>query len=226
MTLTVNVISDIICPWCYIGKRRLEKAIEHLGDASVVKVDWHPFQLNPLLPIEGINRREYRSNKFGSWERSLALDAQVTAAGAEVGIDFSFAKIKITPNTFAAHRLVWQAGLEGVQEAVVEAIFHSYFVEARDISDYQTLLEVVAGGGLNRDRAANLLASNEGIDALQLAEQTARQAGVRSVPFSVVNDEISFSGAEHSDVFLSAFEQLISNEHDSCEIKSDGKKTC
>src|ERR1700732_3554952 len=133
MTLTVDVISDVICPWCYIGKRRLEEAVAAFGREQV-RVRWHPFQLNPRMPKEGVNRREYRTAKFGSWERSLALDAQVAAAGRAEGIPFAHEKIERTPNTLDAHRLIWLAEKEGVQNAVVEALFRAYFTEGRDIS--------------------------------------------------------------------------------------------
>src|SRR4029077_10183314 len=118
-TIAVDVISDVICPWCFIGKRRLEKAIAaHDGQ---VKVRWLPFQLNPTMPKVGISRRDYRTKKFGSWERSQELDTQVAAAGAAEGIHFSFDRIERTPNTLDAHRLIWLADWENVQGAVVEA---------------------------------------------------------------------------------------------------------
>lgn len=132
MNLAVDVISDVVCPWCYVGKRRLEKAIAALD--RQVKVRWLPFQLNPTMPKEGISRREYRTRKFGSWERSLELDAQVAAAGKAEGIHFAFERIERTPNTLDAHRLIWLADQQGVQDAVVEALFRAYFTEGRDIS--------------------------------------------------------------------------------------------
>src|ERR1043165_1336635 len=132
MNLTVDVISDVICPWCWIGKRRLEKPIAAYD--RQVKVHWLPFQLNPTMPKEGISRREYRTRKFGSWERSLELDAQVAAFGKAEGIDFAFDTMERTPNTLDAHRLIWLADKEGNQDAVVEALFRAYFTEGRDIS--------------------------------------------------------------------------------------------
>src|SRR5262245_56461429 len=117
MHLAVDVISDVICPWCYIGKRRLEKAVAALDGSHEVRVRWLPFQLNPAMPKEGISRREYRSRKFGSWERSLELDARVAAVGEAEGIPFAFDRIERTPNTLDAHRLVGLADKQGVQEA-------------------------------------------------------------------------------------------------------------
>src|SRR5262245_61026807 len=133
MALLVDVISDVICPWCYIGKRRLEKAVAAVD--GPVKVRWLPFQLNPAMPKEGVSRREYRTRKFGSWERSLELDARVVAVGEAEGIRFAFDRIERTPNTLDAHRLIGLAEKQGVQGAVVEALFRAYFTEGRDISN-------------------------------------------------------------------------------------------
>lgn len=117
--LTVDVISDVICPWCFIGKRRLEKALK----GQPCSVRWHPFQLNPEMPREGIERKSYRIRKFGSWERSQELDARVAAAGRGEGIAFDFNRMARTPNTLDAHRIIWLAGERGVQDAAVEALF-------------------------------------------------------------------------------------------------------
>ncbi len=171
MTLTVDVISDVICPWCFIGKRRLEKAIQFLNGQHEVRVRWHPFQLNPHMSKEGISRMDYRTAKFGSWEKSLALDAQMTEAGASEGIAFALDRIERTPNTVDAHRLIWLAGNQGVQEAVVEALFRAYFCEGRNIGDRDTLLDVVAAAGLSWGRAQELLDGGEGLDAIRAAEE-------------------------------------------------------
>src|SRR3954467_3642627 len=158
--LTVDVISDVICPWCFIGKRRLEKAVAAHGGPG--RVRWLPFQLKPQMPKEGGSRREYRTRKFGSWERSLQLDAQVAAAGAGEGIHFAFDRIERTPNTLNAHRIIRLADTEGVQDAVVEALFRAYFTGGRDIGARQTLLDVVAEAGLDRGKAEGLLTSGGG----------------------------------------------------------------
>src|SRR3984893_13950706 len=178
MTLTVNVISDVICPWCYIGKRRLEKAVAAFAGRDQVRVRWHPFQLNPHMPGEGMERKAYRTAKFGSWERSLALDARVAEAGRAEGIPFDYAKVMRTPNTLDAHRLIGLADREGVQDAVVEAVFRAYFVEGRDISQSTILLDVVAEAGLDRKGAETFLNSDEGLAAIRAAEDQARRSGV------------------------------------------------
>jgi len=210
MNLSVEVISDVICPWCYIGKRRLEKAIAAHG--GPVKVRWLPFQLNPTMPKEGISRREYRTKKFGSMERSQELDARVIAVGKEEGIDFAFDRIERTPNTLEAHRLIWLADKECVQDAVVEALFVAYFTDGRDISNRQTLLDVVAEAGLDRKRAEAVLDGDEGMDAVKDAGDEARRLRVDSVPFFVVNGKITLSGAQQPDTFLEAFRQACGSD--------------
>jgi predicted DsbA family dithiol-disulfide isomerase len=207
MSLSVQVISDVICPWCYIGKRRLEKAVAAHG--GPVRVRWLPFQLNPQMPQGGISRREYRTRKFGSWERSLQLDAQVAAAGAGEGIHFAFDRMERTPNTHDAHRLIWLADTGGVQDAVVEALFRAYFTEGRDISARQTLLDVVAEAGLDREKAEGVLTSGGGQEAIREAEELARRVRVAGVPFFVINGRVTLSGAQPPEAFLAAFKQAI-----------------
>jgi predicted DsbA family dithiol-disulfide isomerase len=202
MNCTVEVISDVICPWCWIGKRRLEKAVAAFG--RQVNVRWLPFQLNPTMPKDGISRREYRTRKFGSWERSLELDAHVAAAGKTEGIDFAFDRIERTPNTLDAHRLIWLAEKEGVQDRVVEALFRAYFTEGRDISKRPTLLDVVADAGLDRRQAEALLESSERLEAVREADELGRRFRVDGVPFFIVNGETTLSGAQPPDAFLEA----------------------
>jgi predicted DsbA family dithiol-disulfide isomerase len=209
LTLTVDVISDVICPWCYIGKRRLEMATAHGGQ---VKVRWLPFQLNPTMPKEGISRREYRIKKFGSWERSQELDAKVAAVGREEGIHFAFDRIERTPNTLDAHRLIWLAEKQGVQDAVVEALFRAYFTDGRDISSRPTLLDVVAEAGLDRQRAESVQNSDEGMEALREAEGLSRRHRVDGVPFFIVNGKITLGGAQSPEVFLAAFAQVVNSK--------------
>jgi predicted DsbA family dithiol-disulfide isomerase len=207
MTHKVDVFSDVICPWCYIGKRRLEKAIATLDRQHKVHVRWLPFQLNPKMPNEGTNRREYRIKKFGSWARSQELDAKLVAVGEGEGIHFAFERIERTPNTLDAHRLIWLADKEGVQDAVVEALFRAYFTEGRDISNHQTLIDVVAEASLERGRAEDVLSGNEGMNAITEANELARQIGVEGVPFFIVNGKLMLSGAQQPDAFLEAFER-------------------
>ncbi len=207
MNLAVDVISDVICPWCYIGKRRLDKAIAECQQE--IRVRWLPFQLNPTMPKEGISRKEYRTRKFGSWERSLELDAKLVAVGETEGILFAFDRIERTPNTVDAHRLIWLADHQGRQDAVVDALFRAYFTEGRDITSRQTLIDLVAEAGLERKLAEAMLNGEEGIDAIRETEELSRRRRVTGVPFFIVNNEISLSGAQQPEVFLDAFRKAL-----------------
>jgi predicted DsbA family dithiol-disulfide isomerase len=211
MVLHVDVISDVICPWCFIGKRRLERAVAALDRQHEVRVRWLSFQLNPRMPKEGISRREYRTRKFGSWERSLELDAKVVAVGKEEGIHFAFDRIERTPNTLDAHRLIWLADKEGVQNAVVEALFRAYFTDGRDISNRQAIIDVVAEAGLDRARAECVLNGDDGLAAMKEAEELSRRFRVEGVPFFIVNNKITLSGAQPPDAFLEAFRQALAS---------------
>ena len=173
---------------------------------------WLPFQLNPTMPKEGVDRKEYRIRKFGSWERSLELDAKVVAAGETEGIHFAFDRIERTPNTVDAHRLVWLAEQQGYQDAVVEALFRAYFTEGRDISNGETLIDVVAEVGLERRLAEAMLQGDQGLNAIKEAEELSRRHRVNGVPCFIINNEITLSGAQQPDVFLDAFKAAVGSE--------------
>ena len=212
MTLPIDIISDVICPWCFIGKRRLEKAIAAPDRQHEVRVRWLPFQLNPTMPNEGISRRDYRIKKFGSWERSQELDAKVVAVGEEEGIHFAFDRIERTPNTLDAHRLIWLADKDGVQDAVMEALFLAYFTDGRDISNRQTLIDVVADAGLDRHQAEEVLNRGEEMEAIKEAGELSRQFRVDGVPFFIISGKVTLSGAQQPDAFLDAFTQVIATK--------------
>jgi len=204
MEVSVDVISDVICPWCYIGKRRLEKAV--VAADVQVSVRWHPFQLNPTMPKEGISRKEYRTRKFGSWERSMELDAKVVAVGESEGIHFTFDKIFRTPNTVDAHRLIWIADQHGFQDAVVEALFRTYFTEGQDVGNRETLVDVGAETGLDRQVVETMLGCEEGMGAIAKAREITQQYGVNGVPFFIINQKITLSGAQDSETIVEAFQ--------------------
>lgn len=210
MAQSIDIFSDVICPWCFIGKRRLERALAALGPAQNLQVHWRPFQLNPLMPKEGISRKQYRIAKFGSWEHSLELDAKVIAVGKEEGIEFNFERIERTPNTVEAHRLIWLAGEHGNQDAVVEHLFLAYFTEGKDIGCRQVLIDIAAEAGLDRNRAETALNSSEGLDAIAEAGAQARRNRVEGVPFFVINGKITLAGAQPPATILAALQQADS----------------
>lgn len=194
-TLDIEVISDAICPWCWVAKRRLGRALEALAPAIVASVTWRPFELNPDMPKAGLDRRAYRSAKFGSWQRSQALDAQVTAAGRPDGLIFNHDKMERTPNTFDAHRLIRLAGQEGKQDAVVEGLFTAYFHEGRDVGEPAILADIGVAAGLDRARILAMLASDEGRDEVRSELERAGSLHVSGVPTVLVNGIPIFSGA-------------------------------
>jgi predicted DsbA family dithiol-disulfide isomerase len=219
--LKIKVISDTICPWCYVGKRRLERAIALLGNLPI-EVEWKPFQLNPTMPREGMNRREYRTRKFGSWAHSRALDAQVRAAGAEVGIVFEHDMIVRTPNTLTSHQLIWLAGLHGRQDAVVEAIFSEYFCKGRDICETAVLLELGLSAGLMRDELQRCLNNAETREAVLREERKVRGSAVRGVPTFVVNGLPLASGAQPEAALASAFRTAVAvGSGSACGLEGD-----
>ena len=182
----------------------MEEALRKLPPNTVVSPSWHPFQLNPDLPREGLDRKIYRSKKFGSWERSQAMDAQVAVAGKDVGIEFRYDLQTHTPNTFDSHRLVWLAGVSGVQDVVVEALFHAYFCEGANFSDRKKLIGIGVSAGMDASCLERSFASHESASAVREEEQQARRLGISGVPFYLINKAGSFSGAQPAETFLDA----------------------
>jgi predicted DsbA family dithiol-disulfide isomerase len=207
MKLIIEVFSDVICPWCYIGKRRLEKARERLGARHDVEILWRPFELNPGMPAEGIDRRAYRIAKFGSWERSLELEARVAAVGAENGIVLAFDRISRTPNTFQAHRLIGHSRAAGCQQSLVEALFRGYFLEGRDIGDLRVLAGVATEAGLDQTEIEGFLASDQVADEIRQQEARARRLGIDAVPHFLIDGKVALSGAQEPEIIVKAVEQ-------------------
>jgi len=180
----VEVASDVVCPWCYIGKRRLEKALSLLDGELHAEIRWLPFQLNPDMPKEGMPRAEYRKAKFGSLERSRQLDARVIAEGRSEGIEFAFERIERTPNTAEAHKLI---ALAENQNAVVDALFRAYFEEAKDVGDPKVLADIAAQCGVQGwpDKARDVSA----------LEEQVRGLGISAVPTFIFERKSGVSGA-------------------------------
>ncbi|MEQ8424357.1 MAG: DsbA family oxidoreductase [Cyclobacteriaceae bacterium] len=206
--IKVDVVSDVVCPWCYIGKRRLEKAISELKDEFDFEVNYLPFELNPNMPKEGKNQEEYLTIKFGGPERYKQLTDNVTNIAEEEGLRFDYNKQQISPNTRDAHRLIWLASQEGVQHAVKEALLKAYFEQGVDLTKKENLLELVTAAGLDRDTAATMLDSEDGLVEVEYLESLSRERGVSGVPFYIVNDKYGISGAQPSSSFVSAFRDI------------------
>ncbi len=195
----IDIVSDAICPWCYIGKRQLERALTRLEDAAEFSVRWNPFQLNPDMPKEGVDRAAYRAAKFGSAERAAELDEKVAEAALTVGLAFRPDLMARTPNTLDAHRLIWFAGRrgasDGVQDAAMEAVFAAYFTQGRDIGQAEVLAECGAEAGLDRAEVLAFLGSELAAAEMLAADRAAREAGVNGVPSFFLDGYGLLSGA-------------------------------
>jgi len=203
--LRIDIVSDAICPWCYIGKRQLERALATLEEEGLrFSVHWNPFQLNPDMPKEGRDRMAYRAQKFGSAEKARALDERVGNAAAGVGLQFRQDLMLRTPNTLDAHRLIWFAGREDRQDAVMEAVFKAYFTQGRDIGDRDVLADCAAEGGLDRTTVADFLAGDMAANEMLAADRAAREAGVNGVPSFFLDGYGLFSGAMPAETMAEA----------------------
>lgn len=201
----LDVYSDVICPWCYIGKRHMEAALRHLeGEGLRFEVGWRPFQLNPDMPAGGLPRDEYRRAKFGSLERSRQLDAQVAEAARSAGVEIRHDLMRRTPNTTDAHRLIRWAGEQGRQNTLVDLLFQAYFTEGRDIGDPAELAAIASEAGLDGQQAADFLASDSGRAEIAAEDDGVRRAGLTGVPTFLLDRHVLFSGAVPPDVFAEA----------------------
>jgi predicted DsbA family dithiol-disulfide isomerase len=201
VALTIEVVSDVICPWCYIGKRRLEKAVTALTGEVSTEIRWLPFQLNPTMPLEGMPRAEYRARKFGSVERSRELDARVAKEGMSEGIAFAFDAIQRTPNTVAAHALVGLAQQQGLAGAVVDALFRGYFVEAKDIGDAEVLADVA-----ERCQVSGW-PRQEAMTEVVALDQQIRGMGISAVPTFILARKFAVSGAHPPETLVEAIRE-------------------
>ena len=209
MAIRVDVISDVVCPWCFIGKRKLERALRlyagRCPEAPAPVVAWHPFQLNPELPPGGIDRDEYLRRKFGG--RADEIYARVAAAGAAVDIAFAFGRLVRQPNTLAAHSLIALAADAGRQDPVVEALFSAYFIDGRDLTSEEALSEVVIGAGLDPGAVAGCLASENARERMRSEDLQSRELGVEGVPFFIFNRRYAVSGAQDPEVLFGALQK-------------------
>ncbi len=219
--MNIDIVSDVVCPWCYVGKRQIETALaqyakESPGAAAPV-VNWRPFQLNPQLPPEGMSRQDYVIQKFGA-ARSKDVYERVTGVGLQHDIQFAFDKIVRQPNTVAAHSLIALAAedgatIEGLQSKVKEALLHAYFIDGADLTNDATLVAIAAGAGVDRARAAQCLADPASRRAVEAEDQRWRNMGVEGVPFFVFNGLLAVSGAQGSAALLGALRQAERTLH-------------
>lgn len=206
-TMKIDIISDTVCPWCYIGKRKLEKALSHRPDLDV-EITWHPFQLHPDMPKEGADRKEFIAKKFGSEEKARQLYKNVQDAGSLVDLPFEFGKVKRSPNTLKSHRLIKWAETAGKQDAVVEVLFRRFFMDGEDLGDNQVLIDAAEEAGMDIAIVTDLLNSDADEEAVQGEDEHARQMGISGVPFFIIDNKYALSGAQDPAAFLQVFEQI------------------
>jgi len=213
--VTIDIVSDVVCPWCYIGKRHVEAAIAQYQTAhpgSEVTLRWHPFQLNPDLPLEGSDRRSYLEAKFGGPERAKEIYARVSAAGRNAGLALNFEGIQKQPNTLAAHALIAyaQSAEDGQHaDAIVERLFKAYFVDGQFIGDIDVLVGIATECGLDADATRAVLAERATLDQVAGMDANVRRQGISGVPFLIFNQKLALSGAQPPEVMLEAMEKSV-----------------
>ena len=203
----IDLFSDTICPWCWIGKRRLERTLEARPDLDAEMV-WHAFQLNPTMPAEGMDRKAYLGAKYGGAHNARAVYGRVVAEGARESLPFDFGAISRTPNTLDSHRLVrWAAGQSQGQTPMVEALFDAYFAKGQDVGEFEVLARVAAAAGYDESGARGLLAGDEGRSEVTREDMGARGAGITGVPCFILDGKIAVPDAVEPEVFLRLFEE-------------------
>jgi len=203
----LDIISDPICPWCFIGKTQLDRALEKRPDHPFT-VEWHPFQLNPEMPAEGVDRRAYLESKFGGAEGAMRAYSPIMQHAKAIGLDIEFDKIKRTPNTMDAHRLIHWAGIEGRQTFVVASLFKAYFQEGRDIGAHDVLADIADSCGLDAAVILKLLKSDADREAMAEREAHSREMGVNSVPTFIVGNQHAVPGAQPTELWLKVMDEI------------------
>lgn len=206
--ITVDVFSDPICPWCFIGKRRIEKAMDARPDVEL-DIRWHAFQLNPTMPSEGMERDDYLTAKFGNPENARRLYDDIRAVGERAGIPFAFEQIARTPSTLAAHRLIRYAAGAERQSEIVERLFEAYFLDGKDLGDPDMLVRLGSAAGLKAADLSRYLASDRNRDTVRAEDMQARQLGIRGVPFFIFDRQYAISGAQEPEAFHPLFDLLL-----------------
>ena len=208
--IELDIFSDTVCPWCYIGKKRLDKAI-YKHNYLEFKQTWRPFQLNPGMPPDGMDRQEYLISKFGSADAAKTIYDNIYEEGLKEGIDFNFDSIEVTPNSFNSHRLLAMAYEKNIQEKVLNDLFESYFLKGEDIGNPNILLSIAVNNAIEEDEVKSYLSNKDNIEPLANEELQARKMGISSVPTFIINKQIVINGAQTSENFDLIFQKLSNN---------------
>jgi predicted DsbA family dithiol-disulfide isomerase len=209
--MQIDIVSDTVCPWCFIGKRRLARALALRPDVPV-QVFWRPYRLDPTIPREGVDRRAYLKAKFGDNPRGTAMGDAIRSEGAGEGLDFAFDKIAKTPNSLDSHRLIRWSTNTGVQDDVVERLFRAYFIEGRDIGDAQVLTDIAGEAGMDAARVAELLAKDSDLAAVEREAGMANQMGISGVPTFIFDSKMMISGAREAEVLVKIIDKAVAEQ--------------
>ena len=216
--LKIDIVSDIVCPWCAIGYKKLSEAMTQLDDEISFEVNWKPYQLHPEIPREGFDKKEYYKIKFGESLGSSDKFNFISEEGRKVGLEFNFKKSKNLPNTFLAHRLLWLCRSKDMQDDIAEALFYAYFTDGRDVGNEDELIEISSENGLNKQEIRDFFQSNIGHEEVLREENRAREMNIFSVPTYIFNKKYLLVGGQESDTFKAYIEKVI-------EVESKNSKT-
>ena len=203
--MKIDIISDTVCPWCFIGKRRLERALRERPEIEA-DVRWHPFQLNPEMPLDGIDRQTYLNLKFGGSKNAQEVYSNIINAGAREDLDFNFTAISRTPNSLLSHRLIYFCRNNSYQSIIIENLFRSYFFHGLDIGKQSNLVKISEESGLNAIEVERYLRSDNDSQLIRTQDKRSRELGISGVPCFIINDEFVVSGAQEPEVFLQVFD--------------------
>jgi len=211
--LKIDIVSDVMCPWCIIGYKNLETALAQLSDEFTAQISWKPFELNPDMPVAGQDLNEHLAQKYGLSEQQGDENRQrILEMGEQAGFDFNFDGKRIMTNSFDLHRLLTWAASEGKQTELKLAFFKAHFTDLVYLNEQDTLLDVVASVGLDRARAKQILDSGEYFQDVRSEQNTLQQMGITSVPTFIINDQFALTGGQPSDAFVQAFKQIAEQE--------------
>ncbi|MFL2682442.1 MAG: DsbA family oxidoreductase [Alphaproteobacteria bacterium] len=206
--IKIDIVSDTVCPWCYIGKKRLDKAIEDYKGQEF-EINWHAFQLNPNMPIEGINRELYLSTKFGGKERADSIYEQIKQAGSSSNISFNFNEMFIMPNSFYSHMLIELSKEQNLQNEIAESLFDAFFIKGKNIGNLSELTNIAISNNI-KDFNEDLFKNRKDLrNIIQTSDENSRSKGVSGVPFFIINNNYAISGAQESEVFKKIFETCL-----------------
>lgn len=207
--LKIDIVSDVICPWCAIGYKKLSKAMEDLNEEILFEVNWKPYELHPEIPTEGFNKEEYYKIKFRNSNGSKDRFNHITEEGKKAGLEFNFDKSKNLPNTFLAHRLLWFSRSKDMQDVIAEALFHAYFTEGRDIGSIHELISISTENGLQKSEIEDFLKTDIGSDEILREELRAKEMKIFSVPTYIFNKKYLLVGGQEADTFKSYMKKVI-----------------